>query len=161
MHNRHSGPRRSAAHRGASRCVEATWVQSSPRGHGVCQVREDAVQDGRCRLLRTCMTHTAQPEYGRLPCIVRLGRAARRVARWPGATRRRAQSGREQAALQVESVLAPRCQVQTVQAACNAGACVLLPRYVLDPDPACAYKKGLCAICGKQILDTSRYKQSN
>ncbi|KAI3623195.1 hypothetical protein CBS14141_003978 [Malassezia furfur] len=25
----------------------------------------------------------------------------------------------------------------------------------------CAYKKGLCAICGKQILDTSRYKQSN
>lgn len=30
-----------------------------------------------------------------------------------------------------------------------------------DPDPACAYKKGLCAICGKQILDTSRYKQSN
>ncbi|WFC96607.1 hypothetical protein MBRA1_003268 [Malassezia brasiliensis] len=26
---------------------------------------------------------------------------------------------------------------------------------------ACAYKKGLCAICGKQILDTSRYKQSN
>ncbi|KAL4400687.1 microtubule binding protein [Malassezia pachydermatis] len=26
---------------------------------------------------------------------------------------------------------------------------------------ACAYKKGLCAICGKQILDTSRYKQSS
>lgn len=28
-------------------------------------------------------------------------------------------------------------------------------------DAACAYKKGLCAICGKQILDTSRYKQSS
>lgn len=28
-------------------------------------------------------------------------------------------------------------------------------------DTACAYKKGLCAICGKQILDTSRYKQSS
>ncbi|WFD03421.1 hypothetical protein MOBT1_002110 [Malassezia obtusa] len=26
---------------------------------------------------------------------------------------------------------------------------------------SCAYKKGLCAICGKQILDTSRYKQSS
>ncbi|WFD30486.1 hypothetical protein MSPP1_001507 [Malassezia sp. CBS 17886] len=26
---------------------------------------------------------------------------------------------------------------------------------------ACAYKKGLCAICGKQILDTKRYKQSS
>ncbi|WFD34630.1 hypothetical protein MCUN1_001471 [Malassezia cuniculi] len=25
----------------------------------------------------------------------------------------------------------------------------------------CAYKKGLCAICGTQILDTSRYKQSS
>ncbi|WFD19661.1 hypothetical protein MCAP1_001897 [Malassezia caprae] len=25
----------------------------------------------------------------------------------------------------------------------------------------CAYKKGLCAICGKQILDTTRYKQSS
>ncbi|GHJ89379.1 hypothetical protein NliqN6_5781 [Naganishia liquefaciens] len=24
----------------------------------------------------------------------------------------------------------------------------------------CAYKKGLCAICGTVILDTSRYKQS-
>ncbi|KAI8099448.1 PDZ-binding protein [Halteromyces radiatus] len=25
---------------------------------------------------------------------------------------------------------------------------------------ACSYKKGICAICGKQILDTSSYKQS-
>ncbi|KAN0063735.1 hypothetical protein ACQY0O_003785 [Thecaphora frezii] len=25
----------------------------------------------------------------------------------------------------------------------------------------CAYKKGLCAICGKQILDTTKYKQSS
>ena len=24
----------------------------------------------------------------------------------------------------------------------------------------CAYHKGLCAMCGKQILDTSKYKQS-
>jgi cysteine-rich PDZ-binding protein len=24
----------------------------------------------------------------------------------------------------------------------------------------CAYKKGLCARCGKQILDTKMYKQS-
>ncbi|WIA42766.1 hypothetical protein OEZ86_008707 [Tetradesmus obliquus] len=24
----------------------------------------------------------------------------------------------------------------------------------------CAYKKGLCAMCGKQILDTKNYKQS-
>ncbi|KAL7418466.1 hypothetical protein Q5752_006924 [Cryptotrichosporon argae] len=24
----------------------------------------------------------------------------------------------------------------------------------------CAYKKGLCAICGTMVLDTSRYKQS-
>jgi len=24
----------------------------------------------------------------------------------------------------------------------------------------CAYKRGICAMCGKQILDTSMYKQS-
>ncbi|CAO3650974.1 unnamed protein product [Mucor hiemalis] len=24
----------------------------------------------------------------------------------------------------------------------------------------CAYKKGICALCGKQVLDTSSYKQS-
>ena len=24
----------------------------------------------------------------------------------------------------------------------------------------CAYQKGMCAMCGKQILDTSSYKQS-
>ncbi|DBA81915.1 hypothetical protein WJX79_003482 [Trebouxia sp. C0005] len=24
----------------------------------------------------------------------------------------------------------------------------------------CAYQKGICAMCGKQILDTSNYKQS-
>lgn len=24
----------------------------------------------------------------------------------------------------------------------------------------CAYKKGICAMCGKQVLDTSSYKQS-
>ncbi|GBG87221.1 hypothetical protein CBR_g45280 [Chara braunii] len=24
----------------------------------------------------------------------------------------------------------------------------------------CAYKKGICAMCGKQVLDTSMYKQS-
>lgn len=26
---------------------------------------------------------------------------------------------------------------------------------------ACAYSKGLCAMCGVQILDTKSYKQSN
>ncbi|KAI8391389.1 cysteine-rich PDZ-binding protein-like protein [Radiomyces spectabilis] len=26
---------------------------------------------------------------------------------------------------------------------------------------ACAYKKGICAMCGKQVLDTSAYKQSS
>eukprot|EP00250_Pteridium_aquilinum_P001652 c11851_g1_i1 orf=106-396(+) len=26
---------------------------------------------------------------------------------------------------------------------------------------SCAYKKGVCAMCGKQVLDTSVYKQSN
>ncbi|KAL0482167.1 hypothetical protein AKO1_013355 [Acrasis kona] len=26
---------------------------------------------------------------------------------------------------------------------------------------ACAYKKGLCEICGKQVLDVKFYKQSN
>ncbi|KAI5056478.1 hypothetical protein GOP47_0028296 [Adiantum capillus-veneris] len=26
---------------------------------------------------------------------------------------------------------------------------------------SCAYKKGVCAMCGKQVLDTSAYKQSN
>mmetsp|Transcript_23841 Transcript_23841/g.32783 ORF Transcript_23841/g.32783 Transcript_23841/m.32783 type:complete len:99 (+) Transcript_23841:309-605(+) len=26
---------------------------------------------------------------------------------------------------------------------------------------ACAYKKGVCAICGVQVLDTSFYKQSS
>lgn len=25
----------------------------------------------------------------------------------------------------------------------------------------CAYKKGICAMCGKQVLDTSAYKQSS
>eukprot|EP00850_Spirogloea_muscicola_P002414 SM000009S23543 [mRNA] locus=s9:649196:650166:+ [translate_table: standard] len=25
---------------------------------------------------------------------------------------------------------------------------------------SCAYKKGVCAMCGKQVLDTSSYKQS-
>lgn len=25
---------------------------------------------------------------------------------------------------------------------------------------ACAYQKGMCSMCGKQILDTSEYKQS-
>eukprot|EP00270_Netrium_digitus_P014402 TRINITY_DN4885_c0_g1_i1.p2 TRINITY_DN4885_c0_g1~~TRINITY_DN4885_c0_g1_i1.p2 ORF type:complete len:101 (-),score=30.49 TRINITY_DN4885_c0_g1_i1:187-489(-) len=25
---------------------------------------------------------------------------------------------------------------------------------------SCAYKKGVCAMCGKQVLDTSMYKQS-
>ncbi|CAO3613318.1 unnamed protein product [Cunninghamella echinulata] len=25
---------------------------------------------------------------------------------------------------------------------------------------SCAYKKGICAMCGKQVLDTSNYKQS-
>ncbi|ORZ08378.1 cysteine-rich PDZ-binding protein-like protein [Absidia repens] len=25
---------------------------------------------------------------------------------------------------------------------------------------SCSYKKGICAMCGKQILDTSNYKQS-
>lgn len=25
----------------------------------------------------------------------------------------------------------------------------------------CAYKKGICAMCGKQVLDTSSYKQSS
>lgn len=24
----------------------------------------------------------------------------------------------------------------------------------------CAYKKGICAMCGKQVLDTSKYKQT-
>ena len=24
----------------------------------------------------------------------------------------------------------------------------------------CAYKKGLCAMCGKQVMDTSKHKQS-
>lgn len=132
-----------------------------PRGHGVCQVRKDTVQDGDCGPLRTCLTHAAQPKYGGVSRFVRLGRAAWRGAWRPGATRRRAQSGREQAAFQVEPILAAGCQMQAVQTACDAGACVLLPGYVLDPNAACAYKKGLCAICGKQILDTSRYKQSN
>ncbi|KAJ7299891.1 hypothetical protein O6H91_Y010800 [Diphasiastrum complanatum] len=26
---------------------------------------------------------------------------------------------------------------------------------------SCAYKKGVCAMCGKQVLDTASYKQSN
>ncbi|ORX88015.1 cysteine-rich PDZ-binding protein-like protein [Anaeromyces robustus] len=26
---------------------------------------------------------------------------------------------------------------------------------------SCAYKKGICAMCGKQILDVSQYKQSS
>lgn len=26
---------------------------------------------------------------------------------------------------------------------------------------ACAYKKGICAMCGKKILDTSNYRQSS
>ncbi|CAN0852230.1 Cysteine-rich PDZ-binding protein [Linum grandiflorum] len=25
----------------------------------------------------------------------------------------------------------------------------------------CAYTKGVCAMCGKQVLDTKTYKQSN
>ncbi|KAM0049092.1 putative PDZ-binding protein, CRIPT [Helianthus debilis subsp. tardiflorus] len=25
----------------------------------------------------------------------------------------------------------------------------------------CAYSKGVCAMCGKQVLDTKYYKQSN
>ncbi|GAQ80898.1 hypothetical protein KFL_000650310 [Klebsormidium nitens] len=25
---------------------------------------------------------------------------------------------------------------------------------------ACAYKKGICAMCGRQVLDTTAYKQS-
>ncbi|CAO3658978.1 hypothetical protein G6F70_000761 [Rhizopus microsporus] len=25
----------------------------------------------------------------------------------------------------------------------------------------CAYKKGICAICGKQVLDTTNYRQSS
>ena len=27
--------------------------------------------------------------------------------------------------------------------------------------PGCAYKLGICALCGKKILDTSNYKQSS
>nr|ADE76653.1 unknown [Picea sitchensis] len=26
---------------------------------------------------------------------------------------------------------------------------------------SCAYKKGVCSMCGKQVLDTTHYKQSN
>ncbi|KAI9016276.1 PDZ-binding protein [Phycomyces nitens] len=26
---------------------------------------------------------------------------------------------------------------------------------------ACSYKKGICAMCGKQVLDTTNYKQSS
>lgn len=26
---------------------------------------------------------------------------------------------------------------------------------------SCSYKKGVCAMCGKQVLDTKSYKQSN
>lgn len=26
---------------------------------------------------------------------------------------------------------------------------------------ACAYKKGICAMCGKKLLDTSKYRQSS
>lgn len=26
---------------------------------------------------------------------------------------------------------------------------------------ACAYKKGICAMCGKKLLDTKNYKQSS
>ena len=25
----------------------------------------------------------------------------------------------------------------------------------------CAFKRGLCAMCGKQIIDVSKYKQTN
>ncbi|OAD71316.1 hypothetical protein PHYBLDRAFT_114593, partial [Phycomyces blakesleeanus NRRL 1555(-)] len=26
---------------------------------------------------------------------------------------------------------------------------------------SCSYKKGICAMCGKQVLDTTSYKQSS
>ncbi|CAH3159970.1 unnamed protein product, partial [Pocillopora meandrina] len=26
---------------------------------------------------------------------------------------------------------------------------------------SCAYKKGICAMCGKQVLDTSNYRQTS
>ena len=32
---------------------------------------------------------------------------------------------------------------------------------LLVGDPGCAYKKGVCAMCAKQILDTTQYKMSS
>ena len=43
----------------------------------------------------------------------------------------------------------------------DVAVAILFTRLMLTTTVGCAYKKGLCAICGKQILDTTKYKQSS
>uniref|UniRef100_A0A453QWN2 Cysteine-rich PDZ-binding protein n=1 Tax=Aegilops tauschii subsp. strangulata TaxID=200361 RepID=A0A453QWN2_AEGTS len=67
---------------------------------------------------------------------------------------RRPQDQREQAPLQEEQRWTPYGNTK----------CIICKQQVHQDGKychTCAYSKGVCAMCGKQVLDTKLYKQSN